>query len=138
MVAITLSRSSWNDNLDFDNFGQYRGLYIGHREFLGDKGLLGRRPIREMRPRGSEEEEAKGASVELLWEWTAPVTAGRSVTCMAWNVANEDVLAVGEVVAVLTRPRPRDPLPSAACAVLPVRPDRTHRCWPKSAAEARA
>ena len=52
MVAITLSRSSWNDNLDFDNFGQYRGLYIGHREFLGDKGLLGRRPIRERRPRG--------------------------------------------------------------------------------------
>ena len=38
MPAMALSRSSWNDNLDFDNFGQYRGLYTGHREFLGDKG----------------------------------------------------------------------------------------------------
>ena len=52
MPAMAFSRSSWNDNLDFDNFGHYRGLYIGHREFLGDKGLLGRRPTREGRSRG--------------------------------------------------------------------------------------
>ena len=48
MPAMALSRSSWNDNLDFDNFGQQRGLYIGLQEFLGNKGLLGRRPTREI------------------------------------------------------------------------------------------
>ena len=37
----------------------------------------------------------RGASVEALWSWEAPMTKNRRVTCMGWNRHREDVLAVG-------------------------------------------
>ena len=37
----------------------------------------------------------KGAAIETLWQWQAPMAKGRRVTCMAWNKHREDVLVVG-------------------------------------------
>jgi len=37
----------------------------------------------------------KGAAIETLWQWQAPMAKGRRVTCMAWNTHREDVLVVG-------------------------------------------
>lgn len=33
--------------------------------------------------------------MEHLWEWSCALTAGKNVSCMAWNKANPDLLAVG-------------------------------------------
>mmetsp|Transcript_13388 Transcript_13388/g.46618 ORF Transcript_13388/g.46618 Transcript_13388/m.46618 type:complete len:792 (-) Transcript_13388:319-2694(-) len=46
-------------------------------------------------PPGSTVAAAEAASLELLWSWSAPMTRGRTVTCMSWNRVNADVLAVG-------------------------------------------
>lgn len=33
--------------------------------------------------------------MQLLWQWSCDLTAGRNVSCMAWNHERHDLLAVG-------------------------------------------
>ncbi|XP_051917432.1 dynein axonemal intermediate chain 4 isoform X1 [Hippocampus zosterae] len=42
-----------------------------------------------------EEEEEPDPSLELLWTFSCQLTKGWSITCMAWNKQNVDLLAVG-------------------------------------------
>eukprot|EP01065_Artemidia_motanka_P052322 TRINITY_DN9422_c0_g1_i1.p1 TRINITY_DN9422_c0_g1~~TRINITY_DN9422_c0_g1_i1.p1 ORF type:complete len:852 (+),score=295.52 TRINITY_DN9422_c0_g1_i1:72-2627(+) len=45
---------------------------------------------------GSDDDEARGdAKMRVLWRFGCPATQDKNITCMSWNRANTDLLAVG-------------------------------------------